>query len=117
MVTAADVRRLALSLPRAYQALVRDQVKFRVGRLVFVALSRDELSMGFGYPKEERDALLAAEPDKFLPPVPADLRYHWVRVRLAAVDEDELRELVIDAWRMVVPKSVAVEYLRTHGGE
>jgi hypothetical protein len=117
MVTAADVRRLALSLPRAYEALVRDQVKFRVGRLVFVALSRDELSMGFGFPRDERDALLAAEPDKFLPPAPSDLRYQWVRVRLAAIDEDELRELVIDAWRMVVPKSVAAEYLRTHGDE
>ncbi|MGH8826643.1 MAG: MmcQ/YjbR family DNA-binding protein, partial [Jiangellaceae bacterium] len=104
MVVAEDIRRVALTLPRAYEALVRDQVKFRVGRLVFVSLSRDETRMGFGYPKEARRALVEAEPDKFLMPLPADERYNWVRVRLDAIDQDEMRELVVDAWRMVVPK-------------
>jgi hypothetical protein len=110
MVTAEDVRRIALPLPRSYEALVRDRVKFRVGRIVYLALSRDETTMGFAYPKEERDALLAAEPDKFLPPDRADERYHWVRVRLSALDLDELREIVVEAWRMVVPKKVWAEY-------
>jgi hypothetical protein len=32
-------------------------------------------------------------------------------VRLDAIDEAEMRELVIDAWTMVVPKRVAAEYL------
>jgi len=111
MVTIDDVRRLALTLPRAYEVLVRDQVKFRVGRIVFLAFSRDETIMGFGFPKEERAALVAAEPDKFLMPIASDERYHWVRVRLAAIDEAEMRELVVDAWRMVVPKSVARAHL------
>ena len=66
--------------------------------------------MGFGFPKEERAALVAAEPDKFLMPVRSDERYNWVRVRLAAIDEAEMTELVIDAWRMVVPKRVAASY-------
>jgi hypothetical protein len=112
MVTAAEVAQVALSLPRAHQGIVRDQVKFYVGRIVFVALSRDELSMGFGFPKEERAALVAAEPERFFLPVPSDLRYNWVRVWLAAIDHDEMRELVVDAWRMCVPKRVAAEYLR-----
>jgi hypothetical protein len=107
MVTVDHVRAFALSLPRAYEVLVRDRVKFRVGRLVFVAFSRDETLMGFGFPKEERDALIASDPDKFLSPEPSDLRYHWVVVRLAAIDEDEMRELVLDAWRMCVPKKVS----------
>jgi hypothetical protein len=107
MVTVDHVRAFALSLPRAYEVLVRDRVKFRVGRLVFVAFSRDETLMGFGFPKEERDALIASDPDKFLLPEPSDLRYHWVVVRLAAIDEDEMRELVLDAWRMCVPKKVS----------
>ena len=106
-MTVEDVRAFALSLPRAYEVLVRDRVKFRVGRLVFVAFSRDETLMGFGFPKEERDALIASDPDKFLLPEPSDLRYHWVVVRLAAIDEDEMRELVLDAWRMCVPKKVS----------
>ena len=112
MVTADDVRAVAMSLPRTEERLVRDQVKFRVGRLVYVALSRDETSMGFGFPKEERAALVAAQPEKFFMPIPSDLRYHWVQVWLDAIDRDEMRELVVDAWRMVVPKRVAAEYLR-----
>jgi hypothetical protein len=110
VVTADDVRRVALSLPRAYEALVRDRVKFRVGQIVFVAMSRDETIMGFGFPKEERVALVAAEPEKFMMPSPSDERYHWVQVRLAAIEVDEMRELVVDAWRMCVPKKVAREY-------
>ena len=112
MVTVDDVRAVAMSLPRTEERLVRDHVKFRVGRIVYVALSRDELSMGFGFPKEERAALVAAQPEKFFMPIPSDLRYHWVRVWLDAIDRDEMRELVIDAWRMVVSKRVAAEYLR-----
>lgn len=115
MATADDVRRIAGGLPRAVERLVRDQVKFNVGRIVFVALSRDEQTMGFGFPKEEREQLVAAEPDKFLMPQPSDLRYRWVQVRLAAVDEVELRELITDAWRMCVPKKVAAEYDRVAG--
>jgi hypothetical protein len=110
MVTIDDVRPFALSLPRSYEVLVRDRVKFRVGRIVYVAFSRDETQMGFGFPKEERAALVASEPDKFLLPKQSDMRYHWVEVRLAAIDVDEMRELVLDAWRMVVPKKVAAAY-------
>jgi len=107
MVTIDDVRAVALTLERSCEALVRDRVKFRVGRIVYLAFSRDETLMGFAFPKEERAGLIASEPDKFLMPKPADQRYHWVVVRLAQLDEAEMREIVIDAWRMVVPKSVA----------
>lgn len=113
MVTIDEVREFASRLPRAYEALVRDRVKFRVGRIVFVAFSRDEQIMGFGFPKEEREALVAAEPDKFLMPGQSDLRYHWVHVRLAAIDQAEMQELVLEAWRMCVPKGVAASYPQT----
>ena len=110
MVTIEDVRELASALPRSYEVLVRDRVKFRVGRIVYLAFSRDETLMGFGFPKEEREALVASEPDKFMMPPASDLRYHWTVVRLAAIDRQEMRELVLDARRMVVPKSVARQY-------
>jgi hypothetical protein len=106
MVSVDEVRAFALTLPRAYEVLVRDRVKFRVGRIVFVAFSRDETLMGFGFPKEERDAMIAAEPEKFVLPEPSDLRYQWLVARLAAIDADEMRELVLDAWGMCVPKKV-----------
>jgi hypothetical protein len=115
VATIDDVRALASRLPRSYEALVRDRVKFRVGRIVYLAFSRDEQIMGFAFPKDERSALVASEPDKFEMPSPSDLRYHWVHVRLAAVDEAEMEELVLDAWRMVVPKSVAASYLASAG--
>ena len=102
-----DIRAIALSLPRASEGIVRDSVRFRVGRLVFLALSPDERFMGFAYPKEERDALIAAEPEKFLLPRASDLRYNWVAARLEALDPDELRPIVVEAWRMCVPKKVS----------
>jgi hypothetical protein len=110
VVTVEDVRAIALSLPRAYEALVRDHVKFRIGRLVFLSISPDETRLGFGYPKEEREALVATEPEKFLLPVPSDMRYNWVRVRLDAIDRDELEQLIVNSWRMCVPKKVWAEY-------
>ena len=66
---------------------------------------------GFAFPKIERDALVASEPEKFLMPKPSDLRYNWVVVRLEAIDEDEMSKIVTEAWRMVVPKRVAAERL------
>jgi hypothetical protein len=112
VVTIDDVRLLATGLPRSVEALVRDRVKFRVGRIVYLAFSRDESVMGFAFPKDERDALLASAPNKFAMPSRGDLRYNWVHVRLAAIDQSEMHELVLDAWRMVVPKKLAAAYPR-----
>ena len=110
-----DVRRITAPLPRSYEVVVGDRVKFRVGRLVYASLSRDETLLGFGFPKEAREALVASDPEKFLMPLRSDLRYNWVRLRLAAVDVDELEELIMDAWAMCVPKRVAAEYLSDGG--
>jgi hypothetical protein len=110
VVTIEDVRELVADLPRSYEVLVRDRVKFRVGSIVYLAFSRDESLMGFGFPKEERDALVSSDPGKFMLPGQADLRYNWAVVRLSEIDREELRELVLDAWRMVVPKRVAESY-------
>jgi hypothetical protein len=110
VVTLEDVRMFALGLPRTTEALVRGRVKFRVGRIVYLAFSRDETEMGFAFPKEWREALVASEPEKFALPAQSDLRFNWVLVRLAAIDAREMRELVLDAWAMVVPKSVAATY-------
>jgi hypothetical protein len=112
MVTVDDIRRLTSTLPRSEEHLIRDRVKFRVGRIVYVAISRDETTMGCGFPREEREAMIAAEPDKFLMPRVSDQRFNWIEVRLSAIDEQEMCELVADAWRMAVPKRVAAAYAR-----
>jgi hypothetical protein len=115
VATLEDVRRIAMSLPRTSEHLIRDHTKFRVGRIVYASVSADEERMGFGFPKDERAALVASEPDKFMMPLRSDERYQWVRARLPALEVDELRELLIDAWCMVVPKKVAASYLDSQG--
>jgi hypothetical protein len=110
LVTIDDVRALAQTFPRSYEVLVGGRVKFRVGRIVYLSFSKDQKTMGFAYPKEERDWLVGGSPAKFMLPTGGDLRYHWVLARLEALEPDEMRELVIDAWRFVVPKSVALAY-------
>jgi hypothetical protein len=111
MVMLEDVRALAVTLPRTTEHLIRDRVKFRVKQLVYIAFSRDETLMGFAFPKEERNALIATEPSKFLLPPTSDLRYNWVVVRLSEIDHTEMVERVTEAWTMVVSKKVAAEYL------
>ena len=117
MVTIDDVRAVALALPRTHEALVRGRVKFRVGRIVYAAFSHDQTLMGFGFPKEEREWLVGTEPDKFMLPRPSDMRFSWVVVRLAAIDVAEMRGLVVDAWAMVVPRSVSAPYRERDPGE
>jgi hypothetical protein len=113
MVTVEDVRDVALGLPGTTEHLIRDRVKFRVRRLVYVAFSSDQTLMGFAFPKEERQALVGSDPQKFLLPPAADLRYNWVDVRVAVLDIDEMTELVTEAWTMVVAKRVARLYFGT----
>jgi hypothetical protein len=115
VVTMDEVRAVAATLPRSSEAFVRGRVKFRIGRIVWLAFSKDGSTMGFAFPKEWRQALVDAEPEKFSLPSEHDMRYHWAHVRLDAIDEEEMRDLVEDAWAFCVPKSVAAEYAATHG--
>jgi hypothetical protein len=114
-VDVADVQELARTLPRASEAVVRGRLKFRVGRIVFLAFSKDGTTMGFGFPKEWRVALVESEPDKFSLPRESDMRFNWVQVRLAAIDVDEMRDLVENAWAMCVPKFLQEEYATAQG--
>jgi hypothetical protein len=115
MVSIEDVQAFARTLPRSSEGFVRGRVKFRVGRIVYLSFSRDGATMGFAFPKEWRSALVEAEPEKFSLPSQSDMRYHWVDVRLDAIDADEMRDLVEDAWAFTVPKRVADEYAASQG--
>jgi hypothetical protein len=115
VVTNDEIRAFARTLPRSTEAFVRGRVKFRIGRIVYLSLSKDGSTMGFAFPKEWRDALVESEPEKFSLPGESDLRYHWVHVRLAAIDAKEMREIVEDAWAFCVPKRVAEEYAAAQG--
>jgi hypothetical protein len=114
VVSIADVRAVAMTLPRTTEGLVRGRVKFYVGRIVYVAFSLDETVMGFGFPREWRAVAVESEPEKFMMPTGGDLRYNWLLVRMEAIDAAEMRELVLDAWSIVVPQRVLDAYLAEH---
>jgi hypothetical protein len=114
-VTVDEVRAFAATLPRSSEAFVRGRIKFRVGRIVFLSFSKDGATMGCGFPKEWRAALVETEPEKFSLPSQSDMRYHWVHVRLEKIDRDEMVDLVENAWALCVPKRVAEEYAAAQG--
>ena len=116
MAVIEDVRPLGAGLERSYPVYVRGRLKFRVGQIVYVAFSADESVMGFAFPKEERAALVAGDPQRFQMPSASDMRFNWVHADLAALDPTEARELVVDAWRMVVPAKLSRAYDLAHPG-
>jgi hypothetical protein len=113
--TVDQVRELAASLPRSYEAIVRGRMKFRIGQIVYLSLAADDSTMGCGFPKEFREAAVEAEPEKFSLPRESDLRFNWIHVNLDAIDQDEMRDLVESAWASCVPKYVAREYAEAQG--
>jgi hypothetical protein len=110
-----EVRELAASLPRSYEAHVRGRVKFRIGQIVYLSLAPDGSTMGCGFPKEFRQAAVDAEPEKFSLPSESDMRFNWIHVTLAAIAVEEMRDLVEGAWSRAVPKYVAEEYAVAQG--
>lgn len=94
---------------------MRGLVKFRVGQIVYLSLAPDGSRMGCGFLKEFRQAAVDAEPEKFALPSASDMRFNWIHVSLAAIDADEMRDLVEGAWSRCVPKFVAEEYAREKG--
>ncbi|GHA07853.1 MmcQ/YjbR family DNA-binding protein [Streptomyces echinoruber] len=103
MPDAEDVRRIALSLPDTTEKTAWSMPTFRVAGKMFATLPEDETSMAVRCPKEERDELVRAEPEKFW--VAAhEAGFAWIRVRLAALeDETELRDILADSWRQAAP--------------
>ena len=115
MVTVDEVRAFAAGLDRSYEAVVHGRLKLRVGQIVYAAFSKDGEWMGFGFPKEEREYLVASDPATFMMPDENNLRFQWVEARMAKLEFEEMRDLVIYAWSMCVPKYVWEPYVVTDG--
>ena len=113
MAVVDDVLPLGDELERSYVVQVRGRLKLRVGSIVYAAFSTDGSVMGFAFPKEERQALVDSDP-RFQLPDASDMRFNWVHATLAELDPVEARELVVDAWRMVVPHKVSRAYDEAH---
>ncbi|MEE1755210.1 MmcQ/YjbR family DNA-binding protein [Streptomyces sp. SP18CS02] len=108
MVTADEVRSIALSLPGAVEKLSWGMPTFRAGQggRVFASLDDDGRVMGVKCPEEDREELMAAEPEKFFLRQGHDDHYAWLRVRLAALDADELYAILVDSWRQAAPRAL-----------
>jgi hypothetical protein len=119
MADQADVRRIALSLPEvvegddhfAFSVLNRGKQK----GIAWVWMERvhprkarvsqpDVLAVRVA-DEGEKESLIASDPNKFFTE-PHYNGFPAVLVRLAAADEDELRELLTDAWRCQAPKAL-----------
>jgi hypothetical protein len=93
---------MALELPEVVHGLQRGKPALKVGNKGFFHLG-DGASVSLASP--DKDALLAARPDAFA----TDDHQRgtpWFTVHLAKVSEDELRELLIDTWRLRAPASL-----------
>ena len=110
VVSVDEVIAYGLTLPRSTEGVVRGKRKLYIGRIVYVAHEAEDI-LGFAHPREWREALVNSDPDRFLMPITrGDLRYNWACVRMDKIDGAEMRDLVLDAWAMCVPKTVAREY-------
>lgn len=106
MPDAEDVRRIALSLPDTTEKIAWSMPTFRVAGKMFATLPEDETSIAVRCPKEERDELVLAEPDKFWI-ADHEAQFAWVRAWLSALDDEgELRDILADSWRQAAPSSL-----------
>jgi hypothetical protein len=111
MATADDVTRIALSLPETIAKPSYNTPGFRVKDKLFLRI-RDEAEGGlvvFVPDLEDKAALLASDSTKFFTTPHYD-GHASVLVNLSAVDVDELRELIVDSWRVRAPKAVLKQY-------
>ena len=110
MASYADAQRIVAELPGASEVMVAEwgHPTFRVNNKMFAAGSPDGPTMSVKASKEEQAELVAARPETFA--VAAYVgRYGWVEVQLPRVDVEELRELLIEAWRRTAPKRLLKE--------
>lgn len=106
---AAAVTKVLLGLPGVEEHEGwAGQPAFKVRKKGFVYLSADETSVMLKALREEQEALVAEDPDIYTPSW-ASGRFAWLEVRLSAADDEELEELLIEAWRLTAPKSLIAQ--------
>jgi len=109
MITSEEVRQLALSLPEVDELETWGHPTFRVRDKIFATLSADEQTAGVKASLEDQEELIASDPQTFAVASYTG-RFGWVSVQLSTVDLDEMRELIIDAWRTTASKRLVAAY-------
>jgi hypothetical protein len=113
---ASTVRTLALELPGAEERETWGEATFRVRNKIFVMLTEGERCAWVKNAPDEQQALVAMDPDTFFVP-PYVGPSGWIGVRVSKVDRDEMRELLVEAWRRTAPKRDVAAFDEEHGIE
>ena len=113
MATVEQARAFALELPEVVEAGHMGKPDFRVGGKVFASLPAGA-RMSLRLDPAEQAAVVGSAPDAFAPAAGAWGRQGWTVVQLAAVDPEELRELVVGAWRFRAPRKLLAAYDVAH---
>jgi hypothetical protein len=104
----ATLRRLALALPDVEEGTAYGTPAWRVRKKLFARLREDQETVAVRVDRGERELLLGAEPEVFS--ITEHYRpYAWMLVRVAAIPEDELAEVLEDSWRRAAPKRLVRE--------
>lgn len=110
MVTEDDVRRVALALPQTTEKPSYGTPGFRVRDKLFARMREEgDVLVVWVAGEGEKHGLIASSPATFFTTPHYD-GYPTVLVRLGAVEEDELAELLAESWRLRAPKRVLSEY-------
>jgi hypothetical protein len=103
MANAAELRRLALALPEVEEKSHFGRPDFRVRDKIFAGLSEPEV----GYVKlapELAAGLTGSRPEAFFAASGAWGLKGWTHLRLARLTSAELKELLLEAFRLTAPK-------------
>jgi len=112
MVSEDDVRRIALSLPATTEKPSYGTPGFRVRDKLFARMRPEGDSVvAWCADVGEKEALIASEPDKFFN-LPHYDGYPTVLVRMAAVDVDEMTDVLTESWRLRAPLRLLEEFDR-----
>jgi hypothetical protein len=108
-IRAATVRALALSLPGAEERETWETATFRVRGKIFAMFSERERHVWIKSVHDEQRALVAMDGEAwFVPPYVGPSG--WVGAVLSKADGDEVRELVVEAWRMTATKRAVRDF-------
>jgi hypothetical protein len=103
------IRRMALALPEAEERETWGTPTFRVRNKIFAMFSEGGREVWVKSTHDEQRALVAMEPDTyFVPPYVGPSG--WVGVVISGADRGEMRELVIEAWRLTAPKRLVAAF-------
>jgi hypothetical protein len=111
MVTAAQMRKLALALPEVEEKSHFEQPDFRVRNKIFAGLDREERVGNLKLTPELQAMVLSSNPDAFSPAAGFWGRSGWTHFKLAQVPAGELSELLRESYTLVAPKSLSSDPL------